>query len=65
MLVPSVMVPLHLCSLLAGDGGSGPILEKGSIGSPVQHWVKVVYVLKSITGKRLYRIPSPVLEKVL
>ena len=40
-----------------------PILGKGSIGSPVQYcvrvvgspvlyWVKVVYVLKSITGKR-------------
>ena len=36
MLVPSVMVPLHLCSLLAGGGGSGPILEKGSrFPSPV------------------------------
>ena len=49
-----------------------PILGKGSIGSPVQNWVKVVYVLKSntgkrfqvpqcSTGKRLYRFPSPIL----
>ena len=30
-----------------------PILEKGSIGSSVKYCVKVVYVLKSITGKRL------------
>ena len=29
-----------------------PTLEKGSIGSPVQSWVKVVYVLKSNTRKR-------------
>ena len=28
-----------------------PVLEKGSIGSSVQYWVKVVYVLKSNTGK--------------
>ncbi len=50
MLVPSVMVPLHLCSLLAGGGGSGPILEKGSrFPSPV-------------LGKGS-RLPSPVLGK--
>ena len=28
------------------------ILEKGCIGSPVQYLLKVVYVLKSNTGKR-------------
>ena len=30
-----------------------PILGKGSIGSSVKYFVKVVYVLKSISGKRL------------
>ena len=39
---------------LSGNGSRfpGPILGKGSIASPVQYWVKVVYVLKSNTGKR-------------
>ena len=40
-----------------------PILEKGSICSSVQYCVKVVYVLKSNTGKKFYRFPSPVLGK--
>ena len=33
-----------------------PILGKGSIGSPVWYWVKVVYVLKSHTRKR-FQVP--------
>ena len=41
------------------------MLGIGSIGSPVQCGVMVVYVLKSNTGKRFYRFPVPVLEKVL
>ena len=62
--------------LIKGFRFPSPILEQGSIGSSVQYWVKVVYVLKSnagkrflvpksTTGKRFYRFPSPVLEKVL
>ena len=39
------------------------LLGKGSIGSPVQYCVKVVYVLKSNTGKRFYRFTSPFLGK--
>jgi len=48
------------------------------LGSPIQYWEKVVYIsLKPTywekvlyvhqpsTGKRLYRFPVPVLEKVL
>ena len=41
-----------------------PILEKGSVGFPVQSWVKVVYVLKSNTEKGFYMFSSPILEKV-
>ena len=48
-----------------------PMLGISSMGFPFQHWVKVVYVLKSntgkvplsSTGKRLYRFTSPIQGK--
>ena len=56
-----------------GSRFPSPILKKGSIGSSVQYWVKVLSVLKSNIGKssrfpvqyweRLYRFISPVLGK--
>ena len=36
---------------------TSPILEKGSIGSSVPYCVKVVYVLKSNTGK-MFLVPQ-------
>ena len=42
---------------------TGPVLEKDSIGFPVQSWEKVLCFPKSNTRKKFYRFSSPILGK--
>ena len=52
-MFPSPILGKVLVSPGNGSRFQNPKLGKASIGSPVQYWVKVLYVLKSNARKRL------------